>query len=159
MAKEKMPAISQHIWDTKYRLRHGDKIIDKTIEDTWHRVAKAVAQNESDPALYETVFYKLLEDFKFLPAGRITSNAGSDRSSVTMLNCFLSGTIEDSMAGIYRAVAESAATQKQGGGIGFDFSTIRPKGVGVKGVGASASGPVSFMQVFDASCKTIMSAG
>ena len=113
---------------------------------------------EKDPALWEARFYAALEGFKFLPAGRITAGAGTGRA-VTLFNCFVMGTIPDTMAGIFDALKEAALTMQQGGGIGYDFSTIRPKGAEVKGVAADASGPLSFMDVWDAMCRTIMSAG
>lgn len=149
-----MSPISQYIWETKYR--HST---DTCIEDTWHRVASAVAANESDPEFWERKFYGILEDFQFLPGGRILANAGTDRSATTMVNCFVMGTIPDSIAGIFQTVKEAALTQKQGGGVGYDFSTIRPAGENIRGVESGASGPVSFMQVADAMCRTIMSAG
>ena len=148
--------IAEQIWDMKYRLKDADgTAVDKTIEDTWHRIADALAVSEPDRA---DEFYAALEDFKFLPAGRITAGAGTARN-VTLFNCFVMGTIPDSMAGIFDMLKEAALTMQQGGGIGYDFSTIRPKGAGVKGVAADASGPLSFMDVWDAMCRTIMSAG
>ena len=153
--------ISQEIWDMKYRFKEADGAIhDQTIEDTWWRVARAVAEAEK-PALRETwaaSFYEALSDFRFLPAGRIVAGAGT-RRSVTMFNCFVMGTIDDSMLGIFDGLKEAALTLQQGGGIGHDFSTLRPKGAPVKGVGADASGPLSFMDVWDSMCRTIMSAG
>ena len=103
-------------------------------------------------------FAHALAGHKFLPAGRILAGAGTGRS-VTLFNCFVMGTIADSMDGIFSALREAALTLQQGGGIGYDFSTLRPKGAPVAGVGADASGPVSFMDVWDAMCRTIMSAG
>ncbi len=152
-------SISQQIWDMKYRLKSADgRPVDKTIEDTWRRVAKALAAPEKEPALWEGRFFEALADFRFLPAGRIVSGAGSERH-VTLFNCFVMGTVPDDMGGIFDALKEAALTMQQGGGIGYDFSTIRPKGAPVKGVGADASGPLSFMDVWDAMCRTIMSAG
>jgi ribonucleoside-diphosphate reductase alpha chain len=151
--------ISQQIWDMKYRLKGADGVaFDKTIEDSWRRVAKSLAAVESDAALWEDRFYKAMEDFKVLPAGRILSGAGTDRR-VTLFNCFVMGNIPDDMGGIFEHLKEAALTMQQGGGIGYDFSTLRPKGAPVKGVGADASGPLSFMDVWDAMCRTIMSAG
>ena len=151
--------IAEQIWDMKYRLKEADGTpIDQTVEDTWRRVARALASVESDPAAWEERFYAALEDFRYLPAGRIVAGAGTGRS-VTLFNCFVMGTIPDSMAGIFDMLKEAALTMQQGGGIGYDFSTIRPKGAGVKGVAADASGPLSFMDVWDAMCRTIMSAG
>ena len=151
--------ISESIWDMKYRLkRPGGEPVDARVEDTWARVAHAIASVEADPALWEPRFYAALEGFRFLPAGRIVAGAGTDRN-VTLFNCFVMGTVEDSMAGIFEGLKEAALTMQAGGGIGYDFSTLRPKGAPVKGVGADASGPLSFMDVWDAMCRTIMSAG
>lgn len=156
---DSMPAITTHTWDTKYRYRRTGEVVDVTIEDTWRRVAKAAARNEADPGPWEERFHDILSDFRFLPGGRILANAGTDRETVTMLNCYVMGTISDSMEGIFETVKEAALTQKQGGGVGFDFSTVRPKGDHVKGVDSAASGPVSFMRVLNETCRTIMSAG
>ena len=133
---------------------------DRTVEDTWRRVARALAEAEpeAERAAWEEKFYAALADFKFLPAGRILAGAGADRA-VTLFNCFVMGTIPDDMAGIFEMLKEAALTMQQGGGIGYDFSTIRPKGASVAGVASDASGPVSFMDVWDAMCRTIMSAG
>ena len=151
--------IAEQIWDMKYRLKEADGTpIDRTVEDTWRRIARALASVEKDPAYWEEKFYEALEDFKYLPAGRITAGAGTGRS-VTLFNCFVMGTIPDSMSGIFDMLKEAALTMQQGGGIGYDFSTIRPKGADVKGVAADASGPLSFMDVWDSMCRTIMSAG
>ncbi len=151
--------IAEQIWDMKYRLKEADGTpVDRTVEDTWRRIARALASVEKDPAYWEEKFYEALEDFKYLPAGRITAGAGTGRS-VTLFNCFVMGTIPDSMSGIFDMLKEAALTMQQGGGIGYDFSTIRPKGADVKGVAADASGPLSFMDVWDSMCRTIMSAG
>lgn len=151
--------IAEQIWDMKYRLKGADgAAIDQTVEDTWRRIARDLASVEQDPTHWEGVFYEALEDFKYLPAGRITAGAGTGRA-VTLFNCFVMGTIADSMGGIFDGLKEAALTMQQGGGIGYDFSTIRPKGADVKGVAADASGPLSFMDVWDAMCRTIMSAG
>ena len=151
--------IAEQIWDMKYRLKQADgQPIDGTVEDTWRRIATSLASVEKDPETWEKKFYGALEDFKFLPAGRITAGAGTGRT-VTLFNCFVMGTIPDSMAGIFDMLKEAALTMQQGGGIGYDFSTIRPRGADVKGVAADASGPLSFMDVWDAMCRTIMSAG
>ncbi|MCE0505005.1 adenosylcobalamin-dependent ribonucleoside-diphosphate reductase [Roseivivax sp. GX 12232] len=151
--------IAEQIWDMKYRLKDADDSpIDASVEDTWHRIAKSLAEVESDPKAWEPRFYEALEDFRYLPAGRITAGAGTGRA-VTLFNCFVMGTIPDSMAGIFDMLKEAALTMQQGGGIGYDFSTIRPKGALVEGVAADASGPLSFMDVWDAMCRTIMSAG
>jgi len=152
-------SISQQIWDMKYRLKGPDgAALDKTIEDSWRRIATALAEPEKDPALWAERFYQALENFRFLPAGRVVAGAGAGRN-VTLFNCFVMGTVPDDMAGIFTHLREAALTMQQGGGIGYDFSTLRPKGAPVKGVGADASGPLSFMDVWDAMCRTIMSAG
>ncbi len=152
-------SISQQIWDMKYRLKGPDGVaLDRTIEDSWRRVASALAEPEQDRALWTERFYEAMEGFKFLPAGRVVAGAGSGRN-VTLFNCFVMGAIPDDMAGIFTHLREAALTMQQGGGIGYDFSTLRPKGAPVKGVGADASGPLSFMDVWDAMCRTIMSAG
>jgi ribonucleoside-diphosphate reductase alpha chain len=151
--------IAEQIWDMKYRLKEADGTpVDLTVEDSWRRIARALASVEADPALWEERFYGALEDFKYLPAGRITAGAGTGRA-VTLFNCFVMGTIPDSMGGIFDMLKEAALTMQQGGGIGYDFSTIRPRGAAVQGVAADASGPLSFMDVWDAMCRTIMSAG
>ncbi|WP_137109685.1 adenosylcobalamin-dependent ribonucleoside-diphosphate reductase [Rhodobacter sp. SY28-1] len=151
--------IAEAIWDMKYRFKEADWTpIDGSVEDTWRRIARALAEVEADPVKWEAEFYAALEGFRFLPAGRITAGAGTGRS-VTLFNCFVMGTIPDTMEGIFTALKEAALTMQQGGGIGYDFSTIRPRGAEVKGVAADASGPLSFMDVWDAMCRTIMSAG
>ncbi len=151
--------ISETIWDMKYRFKSPQGApIDESVEDSWARVAGALAEVEGDPAHWTGVFKDALSDFKFLPAGRILAGAGTGRS-VTLFNCFVMGTVPDTMSGIFNNLKEAALTMQQGGGIGYDFSTIRPKGAAVEGVGADASGPLSFMDVWDAMCRTIMSAG
>ncbi|MEO9190377.1 MAG: adenosylcobalamin-dependent ribonucleoside-diphosphate reductase, partial [Acetobacteraceae bacterium] len=158
-AGDRIAPISRQIWDAKYRLKAADGTpIDRTLEDTWRRVARALAVPEQDPTAFERPFYEALADFRFLPAGRILSGAGSDRR-VTLFNCFVMGDIPDDLGGIFAHLREAALTMQQGGGIGYDFSSLRPKGAPVKGVGADASGPLSFMDVWDAMCRTIMSAG
>ncbi|PKQ12258.1 MAG: ribonucleoside-diphosphate reductase, adenosylcobalamin-dependent [Alphaproteobacteria bacterium HGW-Alphaproteobacteria-1] len=151
--------IAEQIWNMKYRFKAADGTpVDASVEDTWRRIARALAEVEAEPAHWEERFYEALEDFRFLPAGRITAGAGTARK-VTLFNCFVMGTIPDDMGGIFDNLREAALTMQQGGGIGYDFSTIRPKGAVVKGVSADASGPLSFMDVWDAMCRTIMSAG
>jgi ribonucleoside-diphosphate reductase alpha chain len=157
-AKNTLPA---QIWDMKYRLKDADgSPVDASIEDTWERIALSLASAEPEETreAWQKTFKAALENYKFLPAGRIMAGAGAGRS-VTLFNCFVMGTIEDHMGGIFDALKEAALTMQQGGGIGYDFSTIRPCGAPVKGVGADASGPLSFMDVWDAMCRTIMSAG
>ena len=154
-------AISHQIWDMKYRFKSaaGD-IVDRTVDDTWRRIAIALAapEDEAVRAEWAEKFESAMADFRFLPAGRIIAGAGTERD-VTLFNCFVMGTIPDDMSGIFEQLREAALTMQQGGGIGYDFSTLRPRGAPVKGVGADASGPLSFMDVWDSMCRTIMSAG
>ena len=156
---ESLSAIARQIWDMKYRLKSADGTpVDQTIEDSWRRVAGALARPEAEPEPWAGRFFEALSGFRFLPAGRILAGAGTGRD-VTLFNCFVMGSIPDDMAGIFAHLREAALTLQQGGGIGYDFSTLRPKGAPVHGVGADASGPLSFMDVWDAMCRTIMSAG
>ena len=158
---DSLQPIARDIWDMKYRLKEPNgEPRDRTVEDTWSRVARALAEAEKpeDRPRWTEAFYGALEDYRFLPAGRILAGAGAERT-VTLFNCFVMGRIEDSMSGIFAGLKEAALTMQQGGGIGHDFSTLRPKGAAVVGVGADASGPLSFMDVWDAMCRTIMSAG
>ncbi len=152
--------ISQQIWDAKYRFTPPAGPAEESIEDTWARVARAAASVEPERSrkAWRQRFFEAMTDFAFVPAGRILSGAGTGRD-VTLFNCFVMGEIGDDMGSIFANVREAALTLQQGGGIGHDFSTLRPKGAHVRGVGADASGPVSFMDVWDAMCKTIMSAG
>ena len=156
-----LPRISEQIWDMKYRLKAADgSPLDRTIDDTWARVAKAAAAAEpkARAAAWAGRFADAMADYAFLPAGRILAGAGTGRA-VTLFNCFVMGRIEDDLGSIFDNVKEAARTMQQGGGIGHDFSTLRPKGALVASIGADASGPVSFMDVWDAMCRTIMSAG
>src|SRR5215207_5072007 len=150
--------VSQRIWDMKYRFRDASGAADADLDATWWRVARALAVPERDPELWAGRFHEALQGFKFLPAGRILAGAGTGRS-VTLFNCFVMGAIPGDMSGIFENLREAALTMQQGGGIGHDFSTLRPRGAPVKGVGADASGPLSFMDVWDSMCRTIMSAG
>ncbi|WP_201729540.1 adenosylcobalamin-dependent ribonucleoside-diphosphate reductase [Acidocella sp. C78] len=154
-----MAPISAQIWDAKYRFKdEAGAPVDHTVEDTWRRVARALAATEREPARWEAPFYEALRDFRFVPAGRIISGAGTARR-VTLFNCFVMGDIEDDLGRIFAHLREAALTMQQGGGIGYDFSSLRPRGAAVRGVGADASGPLSFMDVWDSMCRTIMSAG
>ncbi|MDE2013684.1 MAG: adenosylcobalamin-dependent ribonucleoside-diphosphate reductase, partial [Alphaproteobacteria bacterium] len=156
-----MHDISRQIWDMKYRLKAPDGTpVDEDVAGTWARVALAAAKAEVPEARNAAArdFAQALAGHRFLPAGRILAGAGTDRN-VTLFNCFVMGRIDDDMGAIFANLREAALTLQQGGGIGYDFSTLRPKGASVKGVGADASGPVSFMEVWDAMCRTIMSAG
>jgi ribonucleoside-diphosphate reductase alpha chain len=151
--------IAAQIWDLKYRFKDPAGVPrDATVADTWARVADALAAGESERALWRARFLEAMREYRFLPAGRILAGAGTGRT-VTLHNCFVMGTIADDMGAIFAALREAALTMQQGGGIGYDFSTLRPRGAPVMGVGADASGPLSFMDVWDAMCRTIMSAG
>jgi len=156
-----MDIVSHQVWDLKYRLKSPDGTpIDRSVEDSWARVAGAAADAETSGKrkAWRNAFQQALSGYRFLPAGRILAGAGTGRA-VTLFNCFVMGNIPDDLAGIFAHLREAALTMQQGGGIGYDFSTLRPKGAAVKGVGADASGPLSFMDVWDSMCRTIMSAG
>ncbi|NQU62450.1 MAG: ribonucleoside-diphosphate reductase, adenosylcobalamin-dependent, partial [Rhodospirillales bacterium] len=141
--------ISQQIWDMKYRLKGADgRPVDKTMSDSFRRVAEALAEPEEESTGWQDRFFEAMDGFRFLPAGRILAGAGSERR-VTLFNCFVMGDIPDDMTGIFEHLKEAALTMQQGGGIGYDFSTLRPKGAPVVGVGADASGPLTFMDVWD----------
>jgi ribonucleoside-diphosphate reductase alpha chain len=145
----------------KYRFKAPDGTpLDRTVEESWTRVALAAAAAEAPEKRREwaLAFAHSLAGHRFLPAGRILAGAGTGRA-VTLFNCFVMGRVPDDLSGIFAHLREAALTMQQGGGIGYDFSTLRPKGAPVKGVGADASGPVSFMDVWDSMCRTIMSAG
>ena len=152
--------LSDEIWSKKYRFQPPEGDGDQNIEDSWRRVARAIAVNESpaDRAHWEQAFHEALADFRFIPAGRILAGAGTGRS-VTLFNCFVMGAIPDDLGQIFEHLREAAITMQQGGGVGMDFSTIRPAGAAVRGVGAQASGPLSFIDSWNAMCGTIMAAG
>ena len=159
-----MQPASQDIWDKKYRLKSKTgEAIDKDIDDTYRRVAKALAEVEATPEKQEEWFSRFLWALRYgaIPAGRITSNAGalSHKPATSTINCTVSRTVPDSMDGILRSVHEAGLTLKAGCGIGYEFSTLRPKGAFVSGAGAYTSGPLSFMDIFDAMCFTVSSAG
>lgn len=154
-----MDEIAHHVWQTKYRYKENGYLRDETIKDTWRRVARAIAAVEPrDREWWEDKFFEILKGYKFLPGGRILAGAGTGRR-VTLFNCFVMGVIEDSLSGILSALSEGTLTLQQGGGVGYDFSTLRPKGMRAKGVGAIASGPVSFMQIWDAMSEALMATG
>ncbi|MED7773213.1 adenosylcobalamin-dependent ribonucleoside-diphosphate reductase [Aeromonas dhakensis] len=152
---------SLEIWDSKYRLKSKDGTpIDGVIDDTYQRVARALAAQEHDSdAWYEPFLWALRNGA--IPAGRIISNAGAfeHKPATSTINCTVSGTIEDSMDDILGKVHEAGLTLKAGCGIGYDFSTLRPRGAFVSGAGAHTSGPLSFMDIYDKMCFTISSAG
>ncbi len=151
------------IWDKKYRLKTktGD-VLDETMDDTYKRVARALADVEPEPCRehwYERFFWALRRGA--IPAGRITSNAGASehKPATSTINCTVSGTIGDSMHDILTKVHEAGLTLKAGCGIGYEFSTLRPRGAYVSGAGAFTSGPLSFMDIYDKMCFTVSSAG
>ncbi|MDT9600868.1 adenosylcobalamin-dependent ribonucleoside-diphosphate reductase [Sphingosinicella rhizophila] len=152
--------LAEEIWTAKYRFVPPSGKGDASFEESAARVAKAIAQAEAPPVRkhWRARFQEALADFRFIPAGRILAGAGTDRS-VTLFNCFVMGTIPDSLSGIFEHLREAALTMQQGGGVGMDFSTIRPNGSPVLGVGADASGPLSFMDCWDSMCRTVHSAG
>ena len=159
-----MQPASQDIWDKKYRLMSkSGQAIDADIDATYRRVAKALSEAEATPELQQ--FWN--ERFTWalrrgaIPAGRITSNAGAlaHKPATSTINCTVSGTIEDSMDGILDKVHEAGLTLKAGCGIGYEFSTLRPRGAFVAGAGAYTSGPMSFMDIYDKMCFTVSSAG
>jgi ribonucleoside-diphosphate reductase alpha chain len=147
------------VWDTKYRYRDGARVVDATVADTWRRVAQALASVEPcERTAWERRFLRILEGFRFIPGGRILAGAGTARR-VTLFNCFVMASIEDSLAGIFHALREGALTLQQGGGVGYDFSTLRPSGAPARATAGIASGPVSFMHIFDSMCSTLLSGG
>ncbi len=169
MARHPAPApqflapISKEIWERKYRFTGGNGLEgDTSLDATFWRAARAAAGIEKGgkrpQEKWAAAFHESVADFGFLPAGRVLAGAGTGRD-VTLFNCFVLGKIGDDLGSIFEAVKEAALTMQAGGGIGHDFSTLRPKGALVKSIGADASGPVSFMDVWDAMCRTIMSAG
>lgn len=161
------PWISREIWERKYRLKDFEgRPLDGSFDETVWRVARAAAAAEADGKKgrgkirerWARTFHDAIADLGFLPGGRILAGAGATRE-VTLFNCFVMGRIADDLGAIFDGVKEAALTMQQGGGVGMDFSTLRPKGALVASIGADASGPVSFMDVWDAMCRTIMSAG
>jgi len=152
---------SREIWDTKYRLKTKDgQPIDSDVDATYQRVARALAEQEQEPEKWYEPFLWALRNGA-IPAGRITSNAGAfeHKPATSTINCTVSGTIQDSMDDILNKVHEAGLTLKAGCGIGYDFSTLRPRGAFVSGAGAYTSGPLSFMDIYDKMCFTVSSAG
>lgn len=151
--------LAEHIWRSKYRYHPPGGHAEKSVGDTWRRVAAAIAAPETADREGRAVeFETLLEGFRFLPAGRILAGAGTVWHR-TLFNCFVMGVVEDSLDSIFEHVKEGAVTMQWGGGVGYDFSTLRPAGHRTDHVGGIASGPVSFMRVWDAMCATVLSTG
>ena len=153
-----MLPFSENIWTSKYRYVQGRAICDKDICGTWWRVARAVAAMENDPVVWQQAFYEILSDFRFLPGGRILAGAGTTKQ-VTLFNCFVMGPIPDSIENIFDSLKEAAVTLQQGGGIGCDFSALRPAGSPATSSGTIASGPVPFMHIWDSLCETMLATG
>src|SRR5690349_3619021 len=155
---------SYDIWDKKYRLKtkKGDPV-DASIDHTYQRIAKALSEVEATPEKQQYWNERFLWALRrgAIPAGRVTSNAGAleHKPATSTINCTVSGTIEDSMDGILDKVHEAGLTLKAGCGIGYEFSTLRPRGAYVSGAGAYTSGPMSFMDIYDKMCFTVSSAG
>jgi ribonucleoside-diphosphate reductase alpha chain len=155
---------SHDIWDKKYRLKtKTGEAVDQDIQGTYERIARALAEVETTPEKREEWYGKFLWALQngAIPAGRVTSNAGAleHKPATSTINCTVSGTVPDSMDGILKSVHEAGLTLKAGCGIGYEFSTLRPKGAFVSGAGAYTSGPLSFMDIFNAMCFTVSSAG
>ena len=155
---------SYDIWDKKYRLKaKSGEPVDGSIDETYQRVARALSDVEASDELrghwYERFLWALRRGA--IPAGRITSNAGAlaHKPATSTINCTVSGTIRDSMDDILEKVHEAGLTLKAGCGIGYEFSTLRPRGAYVSGAGAYTSGPLSFMDIYDKMCFTVSSAG
>ncbi|MGQ0430464.1 MAG: adenosylcobalamin-dependent ribonucleoside-diphosphate reductase [Gammaproteobacteria bacterium] len=151
------PAVSHFVWEARYRNTAAEPA-EISIDDSWRRVARSVAAVESDAATREREFLEILRGFRFLPAGRILAGAGTGRQA-TLFSCFVMGTIDDSIEGIFEALKEGALTMQRGGGIGYDFSTLRPRSSPARATGRTASGPVSFLKLWDAMCATLLSTG
>jgi ribonucleoside-diphosphate reductase alpha chain len=139
-------ALAEEIWTSKYRFKAEGGEGDGSFGETAERVARAVAEAEdaNQREQWQSRFRDAIADMRFIPAGRVLAGAGTDRS-VTLFNCFVMGTIPDSLDGIFEHLKQAALTMQQGGGVGMDFSTVRPAGSVVRGVGADASGPLTFM--------------
>jgi ribonucleoside-diphosphate reductase alpha chain len=149
-----MDDLARTLWEVKYR-----QAGERSIEDSWNRVVTALASCEAhDHDGWAARFRAILADYRFLPGGRILAGAGTARR-VTLFNCFVMGVIEDSMDGIFQALKEGALTMQQGGGVGYDFSTLRPRGSQTRSAAGIATGPLSFMHVWDSMCATVLSQG
>jgi len=154
--------ISKEIWASKYQLKDKDgNPVENDIMDTFNRVASKLSESEENNEYWKEKFLNLMISGKFIGAGRIISNAGAEKykNNTSLINCTVMNQIPDSMEGIMQVVKESARTLQRGSGVGYDFSTIRPKGALVRGVGSGTSGPLSFMEIYDKMCFTIQSAG
>lgn len=159
-----LQAASYDIWESKYRLRDQQgQIVDENVDASFERVARALADVEKNQKLRDHWYQEFIWALQHgaTPAGRIISNAGAKqyKPATSTINCTVSGTLEDSMDGILGSNHQAGLTLKAGCGIGYEFSTLRPKGAFVTGAGATTSGPLSFMEIFDKMCFTVSSAG
>lgn len=154
-----MHSVSRPVWESRYRRNDATGQTEKSIEDSWQRVAAAVASAEAEHVQeWRWRFMDILSDYRFLPGGRILAGAGTGLN-VTLFNCFVMGTIRDDMDSIFTALKEGALTMQAGGGVGYDFSTLRPRGSVAAHSGSVASGPVSFMHIWNSMCDTLLSTG
>ena len=156
-SEPRLTPIAEHVWRTRYR-GPDERTADATPAATFARVAQAVAAAEgAEAGRWAEAFRPMLADGRFLPGGRILAGAGTGRR-LTLFNCFVLGTIGDSLDGIFGALHEGALTMQEGGGVGYDFSTLRPRGMRARATGGVASGPVSFMGLWDRMCETLETA-
>lgn len=150
--------LSEEIWATTYK-----DYSDNCVQDQWRRNARGIASVEKTPELrkvWEDIFYDFVEDYKNVPGGRISANAGSEWTGTTQINCFVGGLPDydlDSLEGIYKVLLEQAQTLKSEGGWGMDFSWIRPRGTLIQGVGVESPGAIKFMELFDKSSEIVTS--
>lgn len=155
-----MNPLAEFIWNAKYRHAAGGPGADSSLDATFRRVAAAIAAPEKDSGRWESAFYSLLSGMRFLPGGRILASAGTGAGTgrhATLFNCFVAGSLQDSMEGILNALKEAAVTMQSGGGIGCDFSVLRPAGTPAVQAGTTASGPVSFLRIWNSLCDTVQS--
>jgi len=151
--------ISRYVWESRYRWVRDGGVVENDIDQTWQRVARAAAAVEDENQdFWLEQFLGVLRNFCFMPGGRILAGAGTDLK-VTLFNCFVMGTLRDDMASIFDGLKEGALTMQAGGGVGYDFSTLRPRGFVARASGNIASGPVSYMHVWNAMCETLLSTG
>jgi len=154
MAEPTLNPLARHLWTARYQYHWDGRPVEHSLAGSWDRVASALATVERDPGAWSGRFREVLDDFRFLPGGRILAGAGT-RLSGTLLNCFVMGPVEDSVTGIFESLKEGALTLQQGGGVGYDFSTLRPSGAAARSSGATAAGPVAYMRLWDAACATV----
>ena len=151
----KVVPISEWIWKSKYRDVREDSKPVGDVSETWRRVSRAVARAEQDPDRWQATFNAILSDFLFLPGGRVLAGAGTGKR-VTLFNCFVAGPLLDSIESILDSLTETGVTMQQGGGIGCDFSRLRPCGAAAVATGSVAAGPLPFMHIWDSLCETLL---